>query len=380
MLLIYLKIVEMKIPFKVSLLFLISISICAGKYYDEEIRMQNTVMSPFSLSVNLIALYFAGDERVRARIKRFLHLNGTNDEIGQRVRNALNRFQQKSAVKFLMLSNIYVSSRFPVSASYDSLIHKYLNMRALNINFSQHGEISKTINRWINQCTGKNIFVPVERPSDNTAFLMPNFIHIEADFRYPLSSLILQGTFLNDGISKRTITMMRNRHLRLKYNMIPELEAEVIEMPFSNSTISMMIVLPKNPQELPQLQRRLRDFNTFHLHKQLEFHYIDVSLPIINEFYTNYLEDHLINRRMYSIFGVGTFSKIAKHGSKIYLDGLVQTVSFKMNEEGIAPRSNLNRRTELNDSVMTLEVNHPFAFYIQDNEFIYMKGYIHKMN
>ncbi|XP_046865410.1 intracellular coagulation inhibitor 3-like isoform X3 [Drosophila willistoni] len=188
------------------------------------------------------------------------------------------------------------------------------------------------------------------------------------------------GTFLNDGISKRTITMMRNRHLRLKYNMIPELEAEVIEMPFSNSTISMMIVLPKNPQELPQLQRRLRDFNTFHLHKQLEFHYIDVSLPIINEFYTNYLEDHLINRRMYSIFGVGTFSKIAKHGSKIYLDGLVQTVSFKMNEEGIAPRSNLNRRTELNDSVMTLEVNHPFAFYIQDNEFIYMKGYIHKMN
>ncbi|XP_068147046.1 serine protease inhibitor 42Dd-like [Drosophila tropicalis] len=280
-----------------------------------------------------------------------------------------------------MAAGIYVSRQFPVSSSYDSLIHKYLNMRARNIQFSNRRKISKTINTWINKKTRRNISIPIERPSDKYAFLMPNFLHIEADFLYPFSSVNLRGTFLNNGISRRRITTMRNPLMRLKYKMIPELEAEVIEMPFSKSAISMMIFLPRNPKGLSQLQRRLKKFNTLGLHRHLKFHYIDLSLPTLNQIYTHHLEDYLIFHRLHSIFEVGTFSKIARNGSKIYINGLSQTVSFKMDEEGIAPVSNLLKRTKPNkDGVLTLKVNHPFAFYIQDNKIIYIKGNIHKIN
>lgn len=64
------------------------------------------------------------------------------------------------------------------------------------------------------------------------------------------------------------------------YADIPALDARIVEIPYNNSDVSMLVILPNNCTGLSDLETKLATFNYINLNGTLTEHKIQVSLPI----------------------------------------------------------------------------------------------------
>lgn len=65
----------------------------------------------------------------------------------------------------------------------------------------------------------------------------------------------------------------------LRYADLPNLDASALELPYENSDLSMLTVLPKRRTGLPQLEKKLRSTTLDKITEQLHNIEVDVKLP-----------------------------------------------------------------------------------------------------
>lgn len=350
---------------------------------------QNVVFSPASIQTCLTVAYLGAEGETAEEMRKVLKLgdgdkNAVIKKYGEFVKSSFTPTNAKDGPLLKIANRIFVNQNLKISGTFQKTAKEYFDTSAESLNFEDATGSVATINGWVEQQTNdkiKNLLQTDAVDSDTSAILI-NAMYFKAKWSRQFSeSSTRKSTFYALNNDQFEVDLMYQDDY-FRYADLPELEATAIEMPYENSELSMLIVLPKEVNGLQKLESKLSVFNISQITEKMEGEHVDVFLPRFHIEFEMDLKGPLKKMGIASMFSSnanlrGLFvssvpQRISEAKHKAFLD---------VNEAGseaaaatylkIVPMSlNLNQKV--------FRVDHPFFFAIRDKTSIYFSGHVVK--
>lgn len=228
----------------------------------------NLFFSPYSISEAMAMTYAGAAGETKTQMASVLHvpmghlnqdkvLRWTDTELAAAY--AHHRKAMAGSRKFeLHIANaLWGQEGFEFNKEYLKLVEKYFDGKLSNVDFAKAEQAAKTINNWVERQTKdkiKNLLSPGVLSSD-TRLVLTNAIYFKAKWQNKFKK---EGTracdFHLSKDSKVRADMMQQTQ-RFSYGEVDGVK--VLQMPYADSNMAMMILLPKEIDGLAELERQL---------------------------------------------------------------------------------------------------------------------------
>lgn len=237
-------------------------------------------MSPFSVQVALSLTYNAAEGETANELAKGLKLSGTTkDEAAKSFHELMKSLQDDSSLK--IANAIYVMKGYNIEPSYEkTAVDKYYSAIS-SLDFNHNVESAKTINTWVESKTNNKIkdLISPDILDGLTRAVLVNAIYFKGFWKNQFKKELTQkAPFYTDEKNSVEVDMMHINENFL-YGEIEELNADAIELPYNNSDISMLIILPKKRDGLPALEASLKNFDMDSLRQKMWNQKVEVAIP-----------------------------------------------------------------------------------------------------
>lgn len=177
-------------------------------------------------------------------------------------------------------NKIYVHQKYHLLDEYSSLLNYFLSS-VESVNFGNEVQAAGAINTWVEEKTNhliKNLIDP-ESLNDDTRLVLVNAIYFKGKWKYSFNAKDThpEDFYLNDKDVK-SVPMMNIKNT-FRYANLDNLDATALELPYENSDLSMVIVLPNKKTGLSQLEEKLRNIQLEQITDNLRSEKVRVKLP-----------------------------------------------------------------------------------------------------
>jgi serpin B len=330
---------------------------------------QNLCLAPHSL-VN--ALTMAGHGATGPTRTEFERLLGSLDGA-----SALARDKQLPLVS---ANRLWVASDFPIVPAYADYCDRYFGAQPAAVDFEKNPKkTAETINSWVKQQTADRISQLIEPDmlDRNTRLMLTNATTLKAKWAAPFDPQRTRpAAFLAlDGSTTEVPMMSRSGN----YPYLEEGDLQVLEMPYVESGLSLIVALPAVGQ-LPALEGKMTAETLPRWLEQLasvkpipfdpEFsdpNAIQLSFPKIEVRSDRLkLKQPLIGAGLKLAFSPKSdFSGLSSEGKDLYIDDVVQATMIRFNEEGTEAAAATAVEVSVRDMPQRVfRVDHPFLFFL----------------
>ncbi|XP_030065017.1 serpin B10 [Microcaecilia unicolor] len=276
-------------------------------------------------------------------------------------------------------NNLYGEQSYEFSKEYLKLIQTYYHAMPQAVNFATAAEDArKEINCWVENQTESKIknLLPEGSVNSLTTLVLVNAVYFKGKWANTFQkSNTKEKRFRLSRTTSKPVQMMCKKD---KCNIYQDdsLETMILDMPYVNNDLSMIILLPNdindNSTGLEKLERALT------LEKLLECTSPDVMEKVSVEVYLPKikLEEKYDLRETLSLMGMSdVFSQEKANLSgmstgNLYLSQVFHKAYVDINEEGTeaaaATGATVMRRSR--EITVKFEVDHPFLFFIKHNK------------
>ncbi|XP_018788503.1 PREDICTED: serine protease inhibitor 42Dd-like isoform X4 [Bactrocera latifrons] len=297
---------------------------------------KNIIYSPFSIQTCVGMARIGAVGETAAELDRALGLP-SNDvaAIADTFHNVLVTYKDSPILK--VANKIFVMQGYSIKKEFNEIATTKFYSSADSINFADSANAANTINKWVESKTNnliKNLIVPDAVNSD-TRMVLVNAIHFKGEWKYqfPKSATRDDDFYLNEVDSVRV--PMMNLKESFGYGVISELDATVLEMPYKDSDLSMLVILPNLRTGLASLQEKLKNFNLSDITRYLINTKVIVKMPKFKAEYNIELNDALINLGMARMFSNDAeFSNMLDSTEPLQVSKVVHKAFIEVNEEG----------------------------------------------
>ncbi|XP_078544124.1 serpin B10-like isoform X3 [Lissotriton helveticus] len=279
-------------------------------------------------------------------------------------------------------SNMYVEKTYEVKQDYVKDIKKYFDVQPESVNFAGDAENArKKINGWVETKTKNKItnLLPEGSLDPSTIMVLVNAIYFKGNWATKFSEEHTEAKeFKMSKTSKKSVQMMFKR---AKFNMAhvvePGLAFKVLELPYVNKDLSMIILLPDEIEDdstgLEKLESGLTNENLSKWTRSdnMENMTVEVSLPKFKMEESYDLKQTLSIMGMSEAFsqGCADFSGMSANNN-LFLSKVLHKAFVEVNEEGTKAAAATAavmtmRMAPISDS---FEADHPFLFFIRHNK------------
>lgn len=248
---------------------------------------QNIVYSPASIQT-CMALAFIGAEGQTAQEMRKVLKLGEGDKIqvaekyGEFLKTAFKQSKSPdNAPQLNMANRMYVNDNIKISPQFNQIAQDYFEAKAENVDFSQSKTVVEKINNWVEEQTEnkiKNLMQPDAVDGDTSAVLV-NAIYFNGKWLYPFSKISTEKTTFHMNSKQKLEVDTMYTDDSFGYVELPEFEAKALEMPYENSDISMLIILPNDMEGLEKLENKLKAVDLNVISSKMSVQDVDVFLP-----------------------------------------------------------------------------------------------------
>lgn len=296
------------------------------------------------------------------------------EELFSKVNHPSNNYILKSA------NRLYSEKSFNIVQQYSQLIKKHFHAEIQSVDFAHTAEdVRKKINTWVEEQTECKIkdLLPQSSVDSLTKLVLVNALYFKGswDVKFPEENTE-QRPFR---LSKKNTKMVPMMFQKGKFNMchIEELETQVLELPYIENTLSMIILLPDDIKDNTTGLERLHKNLSFAKMKEWTSSCMmtptDVELELprfrLEESYD--LKSCLKKMGMSDIFDPqkADLTGISDKGD-LYVSEIYHKVFVDVNEEGTeaAAATGAVATVRMRPILTTFKADHPFIFYIQDNK------------
>lgn len=187
---------------------------------------------------------------------------------------------------FFLANRIYVKDGVQVKPEFDEITKRAFGTETQTLDFKKPAEAGKVINDWIEAQTNhkiKNVLTP-DSLTDSTSMVLVNAIYFMGNWKYKFNPQnTIKYSFYNAVASTAKNNTVKVDMMLLKkdlnYTALPELDAAAVQLPYKNSDISMMIILPNSLMGLPLLEKRLKTISFEGIVKKMELFPVTLNLP-----------------------------------------------------------------------------------------------------
>lgn len=345
---------------------------------------QSVVISPYSFSAILMLLMMGANGRTKSQMSSAFFPRHRRHHFKP---NHLFRMLDsvlpppRKGIGFNLQNEIFIDRKCILNETLEQEAKKYFDVTIRRKNF-HHNPIGSVagINRWIKRYTKRkfdNLITP-DMITKNTIAVFLNAMTFNMKWKkkfHPVTGAQDFNVSKNDTVP---LTMIRSIQ-KARYGKFNAFE--VLVLPLKGKQLNLVVILPENPETLPEFEAMVTMDALHYLKKSTKFNNIDITLPKLFLKNKINLKDYLPKIGVKRIFNTieNDFNNLFKGHKRIYVSGAVHNVVTKMN--GVQKTLIEPSKAE-NNPFRRFIADKPFLFYIiqnvnkKDSVVIFMGRYI----
>ncbi|XP_054005650.1 uncharacterized protein LOC128890802 isoform X1 [Hylaeus anthracinus] len=333
----------------------------------------NLVSSPASLKMALTMLAEGASGDTETEIVSSLRLPekaSDTREITQRVLKALKRAENGTEIS--LSTCMWIDRTLNVLDSYERILQSNYDGYIQSVDFTDTQNTVNAINHWINQATRNKITsLSVNSVQPETRLLLTSVIYFKGRWlkSFDKANTNLHCFYTPTGECRKINFMVHESTYR--YAQISSIDAEVLELPYSDGKTSMLILMPSKKERDPYLRILSKDLSTVPVSAMLaslKERGVTLYLPkftIENSLNLVPTLQHLGIDRIFN--SNANLTKIVSNGP-LQVTSIVQNVQIEVDEEGtLAVADTEIGFVPLSSWNNDIKFNRPFLFIIIDS-------------
>jgi serpin B len=341
-----------------------------GKLKDTE---GNLFLSPYSISTALAMAYAGARGQTAEQMAKVLNFP-VNEQFhktfGEIIRQ-LNASGEKGGFELVVANALWGQKDYKFLPDYLTLVKTNYDGNLEQVDFkTQTEEARKTINAWVESKTRDKIKELIKPGSLDlmTRLVLTNAIYFKGKWASQFKPERTQDapfTLLTG--EKVTVPMMSQKE---HFGYAETNDIQVLELPYVNNDLSMVVLLPKELDGVKDLEKKLTFDNLTGWLSQLRKREVDVFFPRLKMTSEFELAKVLGEMGMPDAFsGNADFSGMT--GTRdLFISAVVHKAYVDVNEEGTeaaAATGVIMRLTAVEPPPPVFRADHPFVFLIRDN-------------
>ena len=170
---------------------------------------------------------------------------------------------------------------YSIKPSFQEVATKSFNSEAQSLDFSQNEQAAKTINSWVEDHTNNKIKDLINKDSLDslTRMVLVNAIYFKGFWKHQFDKqqTFKAPFFLNEVDSVDVDFMRIKKHFN--YGVFEDLDATALELPYKDSDITMMIILPNKRTGLSELEKKLGTIDFSEMSSRMYSQEVNVEIP-----------------------------------------------------------------------------------------------------
>jgi len=328
----------------------------------EESSQSNFVFSPYSIHSVFSQLLFGSKGNTKTQLQRLLSLTPSDRTISQY--RLLSSNLRSGSAQLLIANELALAQGFKPKSSYLQSLGNEYRIAEYDFANDRANSVKKINDNVLQKTRGLIKDLLLEQDVDElTQMILINAIYFKAQWKTAFNpDDTFVGTFNSPVSGNVNVSFMT---MDAKVRIIETDNLTILELPYADETMSMIIVLPK--QGLTStISSKLEDIDIADL-KQAPLIEASITIPKFNMKYQTYLKEKMSNLGVTDLFGSrADLSGISD--APLYVSNGVHQVNIDVNEEG----SEAAAATAVVVGVRTLTrkkqfyADRPFLFMIHD--------------
>jgi len=283
----------------------------------------NIFISPYSISSALAMTYAGARGNTEKQMAKVLYFKLSQEDLHKAFSSLNSYFNRPNKSYQLAIANsLWGQTNYPFQKEFISLLNKYYEAGFNEVDFVNEENREKarlTINKWVEDKTNnkiKNLIHP-EDISALTRLILVNAIYFKGKWQNQFDPQETRDMPFNlENQKKISVPMM---HQEGRFNYTEDNEVQVLELPYSENEVSMIIFLPKEGISLSDFEKEISVERINKLLANLTQEKVDVYIPKFKMEKRYILNKPLIDLGMKDAFdmSLADFSGMAK--VKIYI-------------------------------------------------------------
>ncbi|XP_064545863.1 serine protease inhibitor 42Dd-like [Drosophila montana] len=348
---------------------------------QNEYPNDNFVISPFLLAEGLSLLYLGAEGQSANELKSVIpnFLTNKNSDIDSYLSEDRGELKSAEDETLKFGNRFYVPNEMNILRDYEKKIKKVFKTNINRIDFSNPKSVN-VINRWVAQQTDNKITNLIEKLNGDEKMILASAISFNGQWQFPFDETLTEKVPFyvpKEGKTTKTVKVdMMNRVSFFLRKFVKELDADAISLPYANSNITMVVLLPRAMDGINKLLDHLTEVNINDILRESELNRLHLHLPKFKFEFKITLNDMLKSIGLNEIFTNANLKLMTDYESELKVAEIVQKTVITVDEKGTTPTAGKGANADKRMRMEHLEVNHPFVFYIIDDERIYFVGQV----
>ncbi len=334
---------------------------------------KNLIFSPASITSAIAMTYTGAKSNTFNEISNTFYFNKNISEFNKSYDKLVESYSdKKSTVRLFNANSLWIQKGLKLNTEFLENNKKYYSSSANFTDFISNPEKSRTtINEWVGKNTNNKI-KDLIKPSaiDNaTRLVLVNALYFKGAWLTKFKKENNTNDDFKIGKKESIKTAFMNNSFSSWY--YEDKYCEIIDIPYSNEQLSLLVILPKSYKKLKKVEKKLNyDYYLNYIEKKTKKQ-IQLSFPKYNiesEFDLNASLKQLGIKEAFTMSA--DFSGITEN-EKLYISKVIHKANIEVDEEGTeasAATAIFMRKTSINVDEVQFNTNRPFIYMIRNQK------------
>ncbi|XP_075168019.1 serine protease inhibitor 42Dd-like [Haematobia irritans] len=328
---------------------------------------ENIIFSPFSIQTCMTMARMGSKGSTAKRMDEVLGFsNLSEDRIGDNYYNLLAKYEKSADLK--LANKFYVMTGLQLKENYNDLLNQKFFSSVENLDFSESDKATDVVNNWVASKTDNTITHLVDSLSPDAVLVMLSAIYFQGNWARPFpEDFTRERKFFVDDKKRVDVTMM-NRIGYTEFASFQNLEAAAVRLPYKDSDLSMMIILPNARNGLSAMLDKLKNVSLKSLVGQLKDRDVDMQIPKFKAELTINLKDILKKMGLSVIFENPDFSGMLAAPKPLTISQAIHKAIIEVNEVGTKASGATLMEAVPFSVPQRFVADHPFYYVIMNSD------------
>lgn len=343
--------------------------------YDEINNTANNMFfSPYSISSALAMTYNGARNETKEEMAEVFKFSKDQEELSRSFSKLNDHISGQTSKKIQLdiANSIWGQEDYHFEKRFLSLNNKYYGAGVKEVDFKKnYKEIRKQINQWVEDKTQDKIknLIKKNMLDPLTRMVLVNAIYFNGKWEYPFNkeNTYQDKFYVYSECEMQTDFMKRTASMKYHEDDL----AQMVEIPYANKSLSMMVILPKKKYGMEELENHLNHKLYQSYQKAMFSKRVNLILPKFK-----ISDDYELNEPLKKLGMKSAFEKDADFSGMtgtrdLFISNVVHKSYVDVNEEGTeaaAATGVVMRKTTAVMETVDFKADHPFIFLIKDNK------------
>lgn len=348
--------------------------------YQELRTMEgNLFFSPSSISTALAMTYAGAAGETELEMAKTLHFKLPNERLHEAMKT-LQEFwklpEESNGIRLNLANRLWGQESQIFLPEFLAVTREQYDAELARLNFANSDDARQTINDWVEDQTANKItdLIPAGAISADTKLVLTNAVYFHGDWSDPFEKKRTKDEDFHLTAAKTIKVPMMHRWDEFRYGAVDDLQ--ILELPYGDGSLSMVVFLPKEVEGLSDLEAKLtlENLQRWTASTQQDVK-VKVYLPRFKTTSQFEMSSTLKAIGMETAFDAKSADFSGMTGGKdLFVSAVIHKAFVDVNEEGTEAAAATGIIMEITSAPIekpkeppVFRADHPFLFMIRDN-------------